>query len=238
MDLTRAAVDDVARLGPRRALTGPAARGDWATLGRHRDALAPEERPGYNAGVGLALRLADRAAPAAPLSRRREPAIAEPADGASRRRRGSDGPSTSEDGSPRSDAGDLVRRHRRRRRWGSAGAGRRSSGAAFAAALDAARAAGRPVGLVPTMGALHARPPLADRHGPRPSATHVAVTIFVNPLQFGDPADLERYPRTLAADLAACDAEPAWRRCFAPAGGRDVPALAASRRPPRCRWPG
>jgi predicted short-subunit dehydrogenase-like oxidoreductase (DUF2520 family) len=57
LGLTRAAVDDVARLGPRRALTGPAARGDWATLARHRDALDPAERPGYNAGVGLALRL-------------------------------------------------------------------------------------------------------------------------------------------------------------------------------------
>jgi predicted short-subunit dehydrogenase-like oxidoreductase (DUF2520 family) len=58
LDLTRAAVDDVAQLGPRRALTGPAARGDWATLARHGEALAAEERPGYNAGVGLAVRLA------------------------------------------------------------------------------------------------------------------------------------------------------------------------------------
>ena len=59
LGLTRAAVDDVARLGPRRALTGPAARGDWATLARHRDALDPAERPAYNAGVALALRLVD-----------------------------------------------------------------------------------------------------------------------------------------------------------------------------------
>ncbi|HLN16027.1 MAG TPA: DUF2520 domain-containing protein [Acidimicrobiales bacterium] len=57
--LTRAALDDVARLGPRRALTGPAARGDWATLARHRDALPPEERPAYNALVGLAIHLAE-----------------------------------------------------------------------------------------------------------------------------------------------------------------------------------
>lgn len=57
LGLTRAAVEDVARLGPRQALTGPAARGDWATLARHRDALDPAERPAYNAGVGLALRL-------------------------------------------------------------------------------------------------------------------------------------------------------------------------------------
>lgn len=58
LDLTRSAVDDVARLGPRRALTGPASRGDWATLARHGRALPAEERPGYNAGVGLAVRLA------------------------------------------------------------------------------------------------------------------------------------------------------------------------------------
>jgi predicted short-subunit dehydrogenase-like oxidoreductase (DUF2520 family) len=58
LDLTRSAVDDVARLGPHGALTGPAARGDWATLLRHREALAPAERPAYNAGVGLVLQLA------------------------------------------------------------------------------------------------------------------------------------------------------------------------------------
>ena len=70
LDLTRAAVDDVARLGPAAALTGPAARGDWSTLARHSDALAPEERPGYHAGVALAVKLAtagrDAVAGAAP----------------------------------------------------------------------------------------------------------------------------------------------------------------------------
>lgn len=60
LDLTRAAVDDVARVGPAAALTGPAARGDWATLARHRDALDPAERPGYHAGVALARRLAEQ----------------------------------------------------------------------------------------------------------------------------------------------------------------------------------
>jgi len=67
LGLTAAALEDVARLGPERALTGPAARGDWATLARHRDALAAEERPGYHAGVALALRLA-AGAPAAPVT--------------------------------------------------------------------------------------------------------------------------------------------------------------------------
>lgn len=58
LGLSRAAIDDVARLGPARALTGPAARGDWDTLERHRRALPAEERPGYLAGVTLASRLA------------------------------------------------------------------------------------------------------------------------------------------------------------------------------------
>ena len=61
LPLTRAAVDDVAALGPRRALTGPARRGDWATLSRHLDALPADERAGYQAGAALAMHLADSA---------------------------------------------------------------------------------------------------------------------------------------------------------------------------------
>jgi predicted short-subunit dehydrogenase-like oxidoreductase (DUF2520 family) len=56
--LARAAVEDAAALGPGRALTGPAVRGDWVTLERHLVSLDPAERPGYKAGVGLALQLA------------------------------------------------------------------------------------------------------------------------------------------------------------------------------------
>jgi predicted short-subunit dehydrogenase-like oxidoreductase (DUF2520 family) len=63
LPLTRAAVDDVAALGPRAALTGPAVRGDWATLSRHLDALPRSERAGYQAGAALATQLAS-AAPA------------------------------------------------------------------------------------------------------------------------------------------------------------------------------
>ncbi len=58
LPLTRAAVDDVASLGARAALTGPARRGDWATLSRHLDALPEEERSAYQAGAALATRLA------------------------------------------------------------------------------------------------------------------------------------------------------------------------------------
>ena len=61
LPLTRAAVDDVAALGPKDALTGPAVRGDWATLSRHLDALPASERPGYQAGAALATQLAHAA---------------------------------------------------------------------------------------------------------------------------------------------------------------------------------
>jgi predicted short-subunit dehydrogenase-like oxidoreductase (DUF2520 family) len=61
LPLTRAAVDDVAALGPRRALTGPAMRGDWDTLSRHLDALPARERAGYQAGAALATQLAEPA---------------------------------------------------------------------------------------------------------------------------------------------------------------------------------
>lgn len=66
-----------------------------------------------------------------------------------------------------------------------------------------ARARGARVGLVPTMGALHAgHESLITRA--RAECDVVLVTIFVNPRQFGDAADLAAYPRTLDADLEAC----------------------------------
>ncbi|HET6810003.1 MAG TPA: pantoate--beta-alanine ligase [Acidimicrobiales bacterium] len=73
--------------------------------------------------------------------------------------------------------------------------------AAFAAALDAHRAQGRSIGLVPTMGALHAGHAALVRRAAA-ECDVVAVTVFVNPLQFGPGEDLSRYPRTLAADAA------------------------------------
>ncbi len=68
LPLAASAVEDVGRLGSRRALTGPATRGDWDTLARHLRALDPQERSGYRAGVGLALQLTASAASARPPS--------------------------------------------------------------------------------------------------------------------------------------------------------------------------
>ena len=75
------------------------------------------------------------------------------------------------------------------------------------AGLTAARATlPSPVVLVPTMGALHEghRALLRRAHALAGRNGSVVVSVFVNPLQFGAGEDLDRYPRTLADDIAIC----------------------------------
>ncbi|MFD4323205.1 pantoate--beta-alanine ligase [Nocardioides sp. NPDC058538] len=74
--------------------------------------------------------------------------------------------------------------------------------------LDSARREGASVGFVPTMGALHeGHASLMRVARERVGGGPVVVSIFVNPLQFGAGEDLDRYPRTLEADLEVCERE-------------------------------
>ena len=80
-----------------------------------------------------------------------------------------------------------------------------SAAAGWRSVLDAARRDGRRVGFVPTMGALHAgHASLVD--AARAECDLVTTSVFVNPLQFGEEADLAAYPRTLDADAALLEA--------------------------------
>ena len=97
--------------------------------------------------------------------------------------------------------------------------------AALRGTLRPLRDAG-PIGLVPTMGALHAGHARLLEQARRECRTVVA-SIFVNPLQFDRDDDLKRYPRTIESDLELC-ATGGVDFVFAPAPAEMYPA------PPKC----
>jgi len=74
------------------------------------------------------------------------------------------------------------------------------------ATADGWRAGGATIGFVPTMGALHDGHRSLLRRA-RADADRVAVSIFVNPLQFGEAEDLAHYPRDEAHDLQTCETD-------------------------------
>ncbi|WP_433247462.1 pantoate--beta-alanine ligase [Streptosporangium sp. CA-135522] len=108
-------------------------------------------------------------------------------------------------------AGDRARLAEARRLLWIGGRSVHDSGGGFPARASLA--------LVPTMGALHEGHRSLIRLA-RERAEHVAVSIFVNPLQFGPNEDFSRYPRTFDADLEIC-AEEGVGVVFAPAA-RDM----------------
>ncbi len=108
--------------------------------------------------------------------------------------------------------------------------------AALRARLSEARARGLTVGFVPTMGALHAGHEALLAIARRENH-FVVASIFVNPLQFDRKEDLDRYPRTMDADLLICDRHGVNLVICALAGGAlsggqltfvDSPALAST----------
>ena len=83
------------------------------------------------------------------------------------------------------------------------------------AAVSAARAEGKTVGLVPTMGALH-KGHLSLVKRACSENGYVVVSVFVNPTQFNNPEDLRTYPRTLEADVKLLQDNTAAAVVFAP----------------------
>jgi pantoate--beta-alanine ligase len=87
--------------------------------------------------------------------------------------------------------------------------------------LGGPRREGKTIGLVPTMGALHAGHAALIARA-RQDSDVVVVSIFVNPLQFGPKEDFERYPRNLAEDLLFCEVRGV-NFVFAPSGEEIYP---------------
>lgn len=234
--LLGAALDNALRSGDA-ALTGPVARGDAGTVAAHIAELrahAPQAVAGY---VAMARATADRALAHGLLKAElAEDLLVVLAD--QERRPGGPGPGRPDD--------DVRQRDQHRpggpQLYGIGGGPMtrtmRTTLLRTAAELDALpRPAGAERAVVMTMGALHdghAALIRAARAAAGPDG-QVVVTVFVNPLQFGEAADLDRYPRTLDADLEiAAAAGPT--RSSPPARTRSTPAASPRSGSPPDPW--
>lgn len=94
------------------------------------------------------------------------------------------------------------------------------------AALGTSRVAGTTLGFIPTMGALHAGH-LSLVRAAKTACNRIAVSIFVNPTQFGPNEDYAKYPRTFEADCAALNREGV-DLLFAPSAEEMYPAGAST----------
>ena len=218
--LLSAALDNALRHGDR-ALTGPVARGDAGTVRTHLrelGAVDPDLAATYRV---LAARTARRAQRAGLL-----PLM----------------PPTSACRAHVEKEADVVTTAQTRGGYTPGELTVHTRPAAISPVTRALRSAGRRIALVPTMGALHEGHRELIRHARRmPGAGVVAVSIFVNPLQFGPAEDLARYPRPLEADLQICRDEgvelvfaPVSTTCTPPGRHDDRRSRAARRRAGRC----